>query len=328
VGLLHGKRNGDQAALRASKPRARTDDLVVEELDDELLVYDGKTKRAHCLGVTAARVWRACDGETDVEALSVSLELSPDAVSQAIEELERTELLENQGLQVLNGGSPNGSSNAHGITRRDLTRRSAQVGSAVIAAPLILSITAPTAAAAATPIPFQCEIYTVQSCGTSEACGHIAGCCCCCQGGGSCKTCGATAFCNLGTQPCNPTQGGGFGSHCSTVGSTPANPSGCCGVTGAKQCGCGFGPYGNCCTPTNGQACTPTTGTTTCFPCCAGQQLTSAAALGCCVSASVNCCAPPGTLTMAQQTCCAASTQTTDCCAPGAPACCATNSCP
>jgi len=280
VGLLHGKRNGDHAALRASKPRARTDDLVVEELDDELLVYDGKTKRAHCLGVTAARVWRACDGETDVEALSVSLELSPDAVSQAIEELERTELLENQGLQVLNGSSANGNSNGNGITRRDLTRRSAQVGSAVIAAPLILSITAPTAAAAATPTPAVCFLYTTDNCGGSGGCGTITGCCCCCQAGGgpvppSCKVCSAINFCNNGMLTCPK---GDTGKCSNSSGGTPAGIGGCCSVSipPPSGCGCQWSGTGStslfsCCDSRTGSACTTTD---FCVPCCSGQPIT------------------------------------------------------
>jgi hypothetical protein len=266
VGLRQKDRH---ATVQVSKPHARTEDLVIEELDDELLIYDRRNKRAHCLGATAAGVWRAFDGETSVADVAALLDLSTETVEQAREELEVAELLDTPTLTLLNGNGngSNGNGNGNGITRRQLTKRGAQVGGAVVAAPLILSITAPTAAAAATPIPFQCEVYTVQSCGTSDACGHIFGCCCCCQGGGNCKTCGATNFCNAGTQPCNPTQGGGFGTHCSSVGSTPADPRGCCGVSGAKQCGCGFGPYGGCCNQNTGVACTPSASDTNCFPC-------------------------------------------------------------
>jgi hypothetical protein len=325
MSLFQGRRTKASAAIRISPPLARTDDLVVEELDGELLVYDSNNQRAHCLGVTAARVWRACDGEASVEAICAALDMDAETVNDALAELERTELLQSSGLLEVLNGNGNGASNGIGLTRREMGKRSAQVGGAAFAAPLILSIAAPTPAAAATVIPFQCEVYTVQSCGTSDACGHIAGCCCCCQGGGACKTCGATAFCNLGTQPCSPEQGGGFGTHCSSVGSTPANPSGCCGVTGASMCGCGFGPFANCCTPTTGVACTPTTGTTTCFPCCAGKQLTSAAALGCCTSPTINCCDPT---VVSSNPCCSKSTINTDCCVSNPPACCSTGTCP
>ena len=315
--------NGRYASVSTRRPLARTDDLVVEELDGELLIYDGKTKRAHCVSATAARVWRACDGSANAESLAQSLGLDAGQVREAFDELERAELFD-AGLQVhiANG---NGNGNGHSITRRQLTKRSAQVGAAAVAAPMILSISAPTAMAALTVIPFTCELYTVQSCGTSDACGHIDGCCCCCQGGGACKTCGATAFCNSTNpatqQPCNPLQGGGVGSHCSTVGSRPASPQGCCGVSGAKQCGCGFGPDAGCCDPSAavpGSACAPGS-TSTCVPCCNNTPLVSSAALGCCKSSTVNCCAPGA------PACCMKSSQTVDCCTNPTTACCLTS---
>ena len=47
-------------------PRARQDELVVEELSDETLVYDLKRHKANCLNRTAALVWQDCDGQTSV----------------------------------------------------------------------------------------------------------------------------------------------------------------------------------------------------------------------------------------------------------------------
>lgn len=320
MGLLSGRSNGNHASLRTLKPRAREDELVIEEFGDELLIYDSSQKRAHSLGPVAASVWRACDGSADAEALAERLDLSETEVRHALSELDALELLESRGITVLM--SDESSESGAGITRRQLTMRSVKAGAAVVAVPLVYSVNVSPAMATLTPIPFQCEVYTVQSCGTSDACGHIAGCCCCCQGGGSCKTCGATAFCNAGTQQCSPVQGGGTGTHCSSVGSTPADPRGCCGVTGAKQCGCGFGPFSGCCNQNTGVACTPSASDTNCFPCCNGELLTSGAALGCCVSAHANCCGPN------PPACCGQSTLKTDCCGPNPPSCCATNSCP
>ncbi len=51
---------------RALMPRARQDELVVEELSDETLVYDLKRHKANCLNRTAALVWQDCDGQTSV----------------------------------------------------------------------------------------------------------------------------------------------------------------------------------------------------------------------------------------------------------------------
>src|SRR5262245_37714441 len=127
--------------MRIGKPTARSEDLVIEEVEDEVLVYDAKKQQAHCLTPAAAKVWRACDGTKDVRALAESLALSVDDVTRALEMLDGVELLENQGLQIVTNGN--------GVTRRELGRRSAKVGAAAAAAPMLYSIAIPSAAAAA-----------------------------------------------------------------------------------------------------------------------------------------------------------------------------------
>ena len=93
------RKSREYMSVRMGNPRARLiDDLVVEELEDEVLVYDGKNHQAHCLASAAAKVWRACDGTKDVPALAESLALSLDDVTRALEMLDGVELLENQGL--------------------------------------------------------------------------------------------------------------------------------------------------------------------------------------------------------------------------------------
>jgi hypothetical protein len=48
-------------------PQARHDELFVEQMDEELLVYDAKYQCAHRLNATAAWVWRRCDGQRSVQ---------------------------------------------------------------------------------------------------------------------------------------------------------------------------------------------------------------------------------------------------------------------
>src|SRR5919204_202395 len=55
-------------------PHARTDQLVVSDVDDEVLVYDLARHRAHCLNRTTALVWRHCDGQTPVATLAARLQ--------------------------------------------------------------------------------------------------------------------------------------------------------------------------------------------------------------------------------------------------------------
>src|SRR5579864_3203567 len=98
---FNGRSNGRHASVRIHPPVARSESLIVEELDEEILVYDQLNARAHCLNGTAARVWRACDGSTSVADLSAQLGLDTDAVDQALAELESNGLMD--GLPISNG---------------------------------------------------------------------------------------------------------------------------------------------------------------------------------------------------------------------------------
>ena len=173
------RRNHGQEKARVvtnRKPVARSEDLIVEELGDELLVYDLTRDRAHSLGAVAARVWRACDGETTVESLSSELQLDADTVARALGELGDCHLLEVE------------AATDDGLTRRDMSVKAVKIGAAVAAVPLIVSVVAPTAAQAVTE-KF-CQTVTVTSAGGCGDC-HKFGCCCCFPPGGTTKPCHA-----------------------------------------------------------------------------------------------------------------------------------------
>ena len=180
--------------MRIAKPLARSEDLVIEEVEDEVLIFDPTSHRAHCLGATAARVWRACDGNSDVSALSDTLDLSVDVVTQALDELEALNLLDSQGLDVVHSNGGNGRAKGNGITRRQFGTKSAEVGAGLATVPLVLSVNVSPAAAQLTPTPFVCGLYSAGDCGGSSGCGTVIGCCCCCTEN-TCKTCGPTALC-------------------------------------------------------------------------------------------------------------------------------------
>ena len=42
-------------------PKARTQDLVIQEANQETLVYDRKSHQAHCLNPLVGLVWRHCE---------------------------------------------------------------------------------------------------------------------------------------------------------------------------------------------------------------------------------------------------------------------------
>ena len=122
-------------------PVARTESLIVKEVDGETLVYDLTTDKAHCLNETAARVWKNCDGSNSVseisKALSVELNtnVKDEVVWLALDQLEKFKLLEE---------APAKPASLAGMTRRQMVAR---LGIAAVALPSIMSIVSPTAQA-------------------------------------------------------------------------------------------------------------------------------------------------------------------------------------
>ena len=49
-----------------NNPMARQNGIVVQEMPDEVLVYDLDSNKAHCLNQSAALVWKSCDGTNTV----------------------------------------------------------------------------------------------------------------------------------------------------------------------------------------------------------------------------------------------------------------------
>jgi hypothetical protein len=214
------------------RPFARSQDLVVEELGDELLVYDLDGDNVHCLTPTAARVWRACDGKIDASDLADELDLGADDVSRALSELDASRLLVSTPFG--NVAKANG-----GLSRRDFGLRVGKVTAAAAAAPLIISIVAPTAAQAQTvrciDLPFEDECGTCNQGGTPTPC-------CCCHGGlhtdtGEPVPGASPSGCNASPKECccgeffNQDQGA---HHCTEAGGTRVDCRGieCDGVPG------------------------------------------------------------------------------------------------
>jgi hypothetical protein len=195
-----------------SRPLARTQDLIVEELgDDELLIYDTKTDEGHCLNPAAARVWRRCDGRTPADGLSAQLGLDAGTVDQALTELEACELLEaplEPTLDVVHNG---------GSTRREVATKAAKLGVGIAAGAMVLSQTAPAAAQTTTQVAICAGILT-NNCGV---CGQND--CCCCTPG---------TLNPPGTQKCAAT----FELCCATLTPTGDNVSNCADHGGNGQC--------------------------------------------------------------------------------------------
>jgi hypothetical protein len=117
------------------RPLARSERLIIEALDDELLVYDLDCDEAHALNASAAAIWRACDGAVTVAGISARVGLSEAAVRSTVERLA--------GLDLLAPGFVARPTHS----RRAVLRRGFVAGAAAtVAAPLITSIVAPAAA--------------------------------------------------------------------------------------------------------------------------------------------------------------------------------------
>jgi len=130
-------------------PHARTKDLVIRKLGDETLVYDLANDQAHCLNETAAFVWKSCDGKTTAAKTARDMRrvlrgpADIGVVWLALEQLERIDLLENYRKP----------GDTRFVSRRDLMLKYAP---AALALPVIMSITAPTAAQSASCVCPNC----------------------------------------------------------------------------------------------------------------------------------------------------------------------------
>jgi len=140
-------------------PLARTEKLIIKEIDDEVLVYDLVSDKAHCLNHTAALVWKHCDGNKSVSQIAASLTddigkpVDEKIVWLALDDLNKFDLLQTAPIRPLAFG---------GLNRRQMIRAASV---AAIALPVVVSIIAPTPAMAASP------------CSAGDTCNTPADCC-------------------------------------------------------------------------------------------------------------------------------------------------------
>jgi hypothetical protein len=169
---------------------ARANDLVAEAIGDELIVYDGVTKQAHCLAPLAAAVFTASDGRTSLADLAVLVSATLDepvdvpAVEAAVAELQANDLIVAPAI----GG---------GLSRRDALRRGAAVGGVAFAAPLVASLATPAygSASSLTSLSYVAMLFKVVSGGTTTYYRMKIGA----DGTTECGTSFATPACSLGS---------------------------------------------------------------------------------------------------------------------------------
>jgi len=134
-----------QAAL------ARSEQLVVQELPDEVLVYDLTRHKAHCLNKTSAFIWSHCDGKTSASEIAEIMQkewntpVKEDTVWFALDKLGKADLLQQR--VVL----PKAQA---GMSRRSAIRR---LGFGALLVPVVMTIVSPTAQAGAS-VPPACTV--------------------------------------------------------------------------------------------------------------------------------------------------------------------------
>ena len=146
-------------------PLARQNGLVVQEMPDEVLVYDMDTNKAHCLNQSAAFVWKSCDGNNSVMDIVRQFEsngrgkVTEDFVWLAIDQLNENGLLETSAAPKF-----------HGQSRRQVLKT---IGLAsMVALPVIASLVAPKQALGA----ISCACVSDTRCASLPNCASTTHC--------------------------------------------------------------------------------------------------------------------------------------------------------
>jgi hypothetical protein len=149
----------------SNNPLARQNGLVVQEMPDEVLVYDLDTNKAHCLNQSAALVWRSCDGNNSIADIMKQFEstgsgkVTEDFVWLAIDQLNENGLLESSIAPKFEGQS-----------RRQVLKT---IGLAsMVALPVIASLVAPPSALGSV----SCACTNSGQCATMTSCQSTTNC--------------------------------------------------------------------------------------------------------------------------------------------------------
>ena len=120
-----------------SIPVAREKDILKQELNDEVLLYDLKTNQAYNLNNTSAAVWRSCSGKSSPQQIADDNKIPIEMVMYALDDLHSMNLLERGDLK---------DQEDKAASRRAIIKMGLVLG---IGAPLITSLLAPSAMMAA-----------------------------------------------------------------------------------------------------------------------------------------------------------------------------------
>lgn len=203
-------------------PKSRKENLVVQELEKELLIYDLKIDKVLSLNETSALIWQMCDGKNSIGEISNKLseklktQIGEEFIWLALNDLKKENLL-------INGDELD--SKFEGMSRRQVIRK---IGLAsMIALPVIASIVAPSSIAAQSIAPGSVALFgactsPIQCSSGAPNCNSLM----CCVGSGSLPS-GSVA---------SSGSGGGSGVSCSGYNACTGNTGGCCSGGGTSSC--------------------------------------------------------------------------------------------
>lgn len=133
--------NNSKSSKNKTRPISLKHNIIVQELDQELLLYDLERDKVFCLNETSLMVWNLCDGENSIEDIrrkvgsQMKTSVSEELIRLALHGLKNEKLLSNhQEIEI----------DFKGLSRREIIKK---VGLATMTAlPVISSIVSPVAA--------------------------------------------------------------------------------------------------------------------------------------------------------------------------------------
>lgn len=209
---------------KPENPISKTSNTVVQELTDEILIYDLKTNKVLCLNKTSAAVWNACDGTRSVEEITKKLKKDYDP--------KMTEDMVWLSLSMLESANLLASTPTNKLT--DISRRNAikNIGLAsAVALPIISALIAPTSLNAQSIGQGTCN------CGAAAGQYERPGGCVCSTGSDCCSSACVNGTCVSGlsvqSAACCPSA---VTCTCSSNPGLYERPGGCACVTGSDCC--------------------------------------------------------------------------------------------
>jgi hypothetical protein len=135
--------------LIKNNPKSRKENIVVQDFEKEVLIYDLNLNQVYCLNETSSLIWHQCDGKIPVSEISRRLsqklktKVPEELVWLAIDQFKRDRLLdESNPVEV----------DFSGLSRREVIKK---IGLAsMITLPVIASVVAPNALRAQSLFPF------------------------------------------------------------------------------------------------------------------------------------------------------------------------------